>query len=101
MVDINLKKLPPLTEGSSWPLPNLPISMWAEVMTSFCVLYGVISLKRSIATGSQSSVVWGCLGSRGKGLNWKKPSPDPYRIRSSEILDLSILPDSGHEYLIF
>lgn len=43
MVNINLKKLPPVTEGYSWPLPKPPVSMWPEVMTCFSVLYGVIS----------------------------------------------------------
>lgn len=72
MVDIDLKKLPPVTEGYSWPFPNLPISMRSEVMTSFCVLYGVVSLKRSVVTGSWFYVVSGCFGSGGKWLNWKK-----------------------------
>lgn len=57
MVDINLKKLPPVTEGYSWPLPKPPVSMLAEVMTCFCVLYGVISLKRSVVSGSWFSMV--------------------------------------------
>lgn len=102
MVDPNFKEQPPVTEGYSWSLPNPPITMWAEVMTSFCGLYGVVSLKRSIAIWFWVSVVWGCLGSRGKGLNWKKKmSLDPCRICSSEILDFSVLLDSRHEYLIF
>lgn len=31
----------------------------------------------------------------------EKMSPDTYSIRCSEILDLSILLGTGHEYLIF
>lgn len=36
-----------------------------------------------------------------KRAEWEKMSPDPYRICCSEILDLRIFPDPGHEYLIF
>lgn len=102
MVDINWKKLPPVTEvteGYSWPLPNPHVSKWAKGMTSFCVLYRSISLKRSVVPESRFSMAWECLGSRGKKL--EKRSLDPYKIHFSEILDLSISLDSGHEYLIF
>lgn len=51
MVDPNFKKQPPVTEGYSWSLPNPPKTTWAEMVISFCGLYGVVSLKRSI-------VVW-------------------------------------------
>lgn len=47
MVDPDLKKQPPVTEGLSWSLPNPPITTWAEMTTSFCGLYGAVSLKRS------------------------------------------------------
>lgn len=91
MVNINLKKLPPVTEGYSWPLPKPPVSMWTEVMTCFSVLYGVISRLWFLVPHG-----FGMLGSGRKGLNWKKTSPDSCRIHSSEILDFGILPDSGY-----
>lgn len=74
VVDPNFKKRPSGTEGYSWSLPNPPITTWAEGMTSFCTLYGAVILKRSIVIWFWFSVVWGCLESRGKGLNWKKKS---------------------------
>lgn len=107
MVDPNFKKQPPVQEGYSWSLPNPPITMWAEMVISYCSLYRVVSLKRSTVIWFWFSVVWGCLGSRGKGLNWEKKvsargiSADPCRICSSEIQDFSVLLESGHEYLIF
>lgn len=102
MIDPNFRKQPPVAEGYSWSLPNPLITIWAEVVISFCGLYGVVSLKRSTVIWLWFSVVWGCLESRGRGLNWKKKwSLDPCRICSNEILDFSVLLDSRHEYLIF
>lgn len=100
MVYINLKKLPPVTEDYSWPLRNPPVSMWAEAMTSFCVLCGVFSLKKPVVAVSCFCMVWEKPWKQRKRSELEKMSLDPYRIRSSEMLDLSILLDSGHEYLI-
>lgn len=46
MIDPNFRKQPPVAEGYSWSLPNPLITIWAEVVISFCGLYGVCQLKK-------------------------------------------------------